>query len=54
MTGLVPYQLVNIAVTASTSAGVGLPSEVVIQRPLPAGRHYNVRCPNFLSLKFLH
>ena len=35
--GLVPYQLVAITVTASTSAGKGPPSEVETKRPLPAG-----------------
>ena len=37
ITGLIPYQLVAITVSASTSAGTGPTADTVLQRPLPAG-----------------
>ena len=37
ITGLIPYQMVAITVSASTSAGTGPTADTLLQRPLPAG-----------------
>ena len=39
ITGLIPYQIVAITLSASTSAGAGPTADTVLQRPLPAGEY---------------